>query len=71
MPARMAMHVPPPVLPPPTRFVLRYGVVYCDVCGLATPYCKGHAPVAPPAQDGDASDLTRRIREARTAHGGR
>ncbi len=68
MDARSLISVPPPVLPPPNRYQTRYGVVYCAVCGLATPYCKGHAPEAREAKDSDASDLVRRIREA---HGGR
>lgn len=59
------MTVPPPILPPPTRFRVRYGVCYCTVCGFAAPFCKGHAPTDPPSPDGAESNLARRIAQAR------
>jgi hypothetical protein len=59
--------VPLPVVPPlPTpRFVLRYGVYVCSVCGMAKEYCRGHTPAPPVQGDGDASSLERRARECR------
>lgn len=56
-----------PPLPAPTRFRIRYGVVYCEVCGLSSLYCKGHAPAAPAPGDGAESDLNRRIRALKGA----
>jgi len=55
----------PPLLPPANRFVLRYGVLICTICGLAKEWCRGHAS-APDAQstDGAESGLARRIRDA-------
>jgi len=64
-PVPLAPVVPPPVapaLPTPTRFLKRYGVVYCAVCDLAVPFCKGHAPPGPPDPE---TSLARRIRDAR------
>lgn len=61
------MFPPPPTMPNPTRFRVRYGVAYCLVCGLAAQYCKGHAPSdVSAAQDGSAAaSLERRINEAK------
>lgn len=56
-----------PPLPPPTRFRIRYGVVYCEVCDLDARYCRGHTPPPPTQGDGDASDLNKRIRALKGA----
>lgn len=55
--------VPPPVLPPPSRFVKFGDSMICTVCQLDARYCRGHAPAAPPAKDGAESNLIARIRE--------
>jgi hypothetical protein len=73
-PARLAtihdalalVNVLEPVVPLPTpRFVLRYGVYVCSVCGMAKEYCRGHTPAPPVQGDGDASDLERRARDSK------
>jgi hypothetical protein len=48
---------------PKAQTVTRYGITYCSLCGLALPYCPGHAPAAPPAKDGAESGLARRIKD--------
>lgn len=55
----------PPALPNPTRFRTRLGVVYCTVCDLAVPYCKGHAPPDAQSTDGAESSLRARIAEVK------
>lgn len=55
-----------PSMPPPSRFKIRYGVVYCEVCGMAVPYCPGHAEKDVPSADHAASDsLAKRIAEVK------
>lgn len=64
--AAAQMMVPPsPAVKMPTRFIMRYGVVFCLECGLAAAYCKGHAAPDPPAKDGAESNLAKRIAEAK------
>ncbi len=54
----------PPVLPPPSRFIKFGDSMICTACNLDARYCKGHAaPVDTGSNDGDASDLIRRVRE--------
>ena len=59
-----ALLVAAPPLPPPTRFRIRYGIVYCEVCNLDARYCKGHATDAAPESKGVQAELTKR-REGR------
>lgn len=51
--------------PPSFRYRQRYGVVYCEDCGYAVPFCKGHGRPVEGARDGAESDLNRRVRECK------
>lgn len=57
----LALISPPPPIPP-ARFVKFGDAMICTVCQLDVRYCRGHAPVAVPAQDGAESSLERRVR---------
>lgn len=58
------------MLPNPTRFRIRFGVVYCALCNLASAYCRcGERSPDAPAQDGAESGLAKRIAEVRGKDG--
>lgn len=59
---------PAPTPPPQPHFVKFGDSMVCTVCRLDSRYCKGHAPPSPPPTtgDGDGSDLSKRIRAARS-----
>lgn len=56
-----------PTMPAPSRFVTRYGVEYCPVCGFPAANCPGHVPTPVEPE----SNLNKRIAEARTKTGAR